>query len=276
MFHLRDLFTLQLVGALELNNASDCFEQYNTNVLRVAPNQIAFRDPQSLKNVIEVYRFVSWVFRFGPSHLVLPAYRNVADFAGKHTRERAMRQQNGTQTDESDILSIIINGTGKAKTQDPSMVTDAHELLGEATTLMASDGDTVDTALTTTMWNLGRHASILQKLTAQLRTGSPLPTTSIQKQWQPRRVPPHTREFRPARWLDDLGGNLDVFQPFGIGPRTCIDRYIAMMEMRLILARLLWEFDWEMFTQRYDNPEYVVLYRTPLWMRVTARENPAV
>lgn len=81
---------------------------------------------------------------------------------------------------------------------------------------------------------------------------------------------PH--EFVPERWIEDLGDNRDAFQPFGVGPRTCIGRYIAMVEMRLILARLLWRFDWECITQEYDNPEYVVLYRAPLLVKAFSRE----
>lgn len=45
-----------------------------------------------------------------------------------------------------------------------------------------------------------------------------------------------------------------------------------MVEMRLILARLLWKFDWELVTEKYDSPEYVVLYRSPLWMRASGRK----
>lgn len=34
-------------------------------------------------------------------------------------------------------------------------------------------------------------------------------------------------------------------QPFLVGPRNCIGRNLAYLEMRLILARLLWNFDVE-------------------------------
>lgn len=32
-------------------------------------------------------------------------------------------------------------------------------------------------------------------------------------------------------------------QPFAVGPRNCIGHSLAYLEMRLILARLLWNFD---------------------------------
>ncbi|KAI3322076.1 cytochrome P450 [Xylariaceae sp. AK1471] len=58
--------------------------------------------------------------------------------------------------------------------------------------------------------------------------------------------------FLPERWLPDQIGNPDspffndqrhAFQPFGAGPRSCIGQNLAWAEMRLILAKLLWMFD---------------------------------
>lgn len=40
--------------------------------------------------------------------------------------------------------------------------------------------------------------------------------------------------------------NRDVLQPFSIGPRNCIGRNLANNEMRVILARVLWNFDLEL------------------------------
>ncbi|KAK2021586.1 cytochrome P450 [Colletotrichum zoysiae] len=52
--------------------------------------------------------------------------------------------------------------------------------------------------------------------------------------------------FIPERWLDDprfAGDKKEGFQPFATGPRNCIGRNLAYGEMRLILARILWNFD---------------------------------
>ncbi|EON67359.1 hypothetical protein W97_06612 [Coniosporium apollinis CBS 100218] len=51
--------------------------------------------------------------------------------------------------------------------------------------------------------------------------------------------------FIPERWLDDAYST-DVkkgAQPFSLGPRGCIGKHLSYMEMRLILGRLLWNFD---------------------------------
>lgn len=50
--------------------------------------------------------------------------------------------------------------------------------------------------------------------------------------------------FHPERWLDPAStDNAKCFQPFSVGPRNCIGRSLAYLEMRLILARLLLNFD---------------------------------
>lgn len=54
-------------------------------------------------------------------------------------------------------------------------------------------------------------------------------------------------EYHPERWLNDpefKDDNLDVVQPFIMGVNVCIGRGLAWMEMRVTLAKLLWEFDW--------------------------------
>ena len=58
-------------------------------------------------------------------------------------------------------------------------------------------------------------------------------------------------QFRPERWLSAEQGRpaefkedrLDVVKPFGLGPRSCIGREMAWSSLRIVLARLVWEFD---------------------------------
>ncbi|KAI1166340.1 cytochrome P450 [Nemania serpens] len=53
-------------------------------------------------------------------------------------------------------------------------------------------------------------------------------------------------KFAPERWLDDpnyKGDQLDAMQSFSIGPRNCIGRNLAYAEMRLVLAKLVFNFD---------------------------------
>ncbi|KAI2466962.1 cytochrome P450 [Annulohypoxylon bovei var. microspora] len=60
------------------------------------------------------------------------------------------------------------------------------------------------------------------------------------------------REFFPERWLPEsitdptspfYSDRRDAHRPFSFGPRDCIGRNLAYHEMRLIMARVLWNFD---------------------------------
>ncbi|KAL7794294.1 cytochrome P450 [Trichoderma ceciliae] len=53
-------------------------------------------------------------------------------------------------------------------------------------------------------------------------------------------------DFIPERWLGDPAFENDkrsAFQPFSAGPRNCIGKNLAYAEMRLILARVIMEYD---------------------------------
>ncbi|KAI1373215.1 cytochrome P450 ClCP1 [Hypoxylon crocopeplum] len=52
--------------------------------------------------------------------------------------------------------------------------------------------------------------------------------------------------FAPERFMGDPAfktDQLDAMQPFSIGPRNCIGRNLAYAEMRLILAKIIYNFD---------------------------------
>ncbi|KAI4086368.1 MAG: hypothetical protein LQ344_007593 [Seirophora lacunosa] len=67
----------------------------------------------------------------------------------------------------------------------------------------------------------------------------------------PSNFPSKPSTFDPTRWLPSSSSSNNnatatthpAFNPFSLGPRNCLGRNLAYLEMRLILARLLWTFD---------------------------------
>ena len=66
------------------------------------------------------------------------------------------------------------------------------------------------------------------------------------------------QEFHPDRWLGGesnasspyTGDRKDAFNPFSLGPHNCPGRALAHLETRLILAKLVWHFD---FAVSHEN-----------------------
>ena len=96
-------------------------------------------------------------------------------------------------------------------------------------------------------------------------------------------------EFEPSRWLSHTPSSNDpgfqpndatspsAFNPFSLGPRRCLGRSLAYLEMRLILAHLIWTFDFEA-TESKENPwsweqqkSWILWEKTPLIVRVRCK-----
>jgi averantin hydroxylase len=83
--------------------------------------------------------------------------------------------------------------------------------------------------------------------------------------------------FIPERFLDGRDSefkndNRDVLQPFSVGPRNCIGRNLANVEMRLILTRVLFNFDLELDEARtgnwLDQKAFALWEKRPLWVKL--------
>ncbi|KAL3425984.1 cytochrome P450 [Phlyctema vagabunda] len=85
--------------------------------------------------------------------------------------------------------------------------------------------------------------------------------------------------FVPERWLtpeqDEMAERYQndqkkVAQPFSVGPRNCLGRVLAYAEMKVVLARLIWNFD----LQLREEPQawstsmkhWIIYAKLPLWM----------
>lgn len=60
--------------------------------------------------------------------------------------------------------------------------------------------------------------------------------------------------FVPERWLGDPDYGDDrrkALQPFSYGPRNCLGQNMAMHEMRVILAKVFFSFDFELSRESF-------------------------
>lgn len=85
---------------------------------------------------------------------------------------------------------------------------------------------------------------------------------------------PHS--FIPERMLQDHDAKFDqdhkaVVQPFSAGPRNCIGKNLAMSEMKLVLARIIFNFDLELVNEKQnwlDQKVFTLWRKHPLMMRI--------
>ncbi|KAI1770481.1 cytochrome P450 [Hypoxylon cercidicola] len=92
------------------------------------------------------------------------------------------------------------------------------------------------------------------------------------------------REYIPERWLHESTTNpgspfyqdrRDAHRPFSFGPRDCIGRNLAYHEMRLIMARLLWNFDFTLDVKSsnwHEQRIFGLWEKPPLQVTIKQRE----
>ncbi|CAG9982954.1 unnamed protein product [Clonostachys byssicola] len=85
--------------------------------------------------------------------------------------------------------------------------------------------------------------------------------------------------FAPERWLGDprfAGDRIQALQPFSVGPRNCIGKNLAYAEMRMILARIIWNFDLRLVEPDFNwfdaNKTYVLWEKPEYHMYLTPRD----
>ncbi|KAI1383399.1 cytochrome P450 [Hypoxylon trugodes] len=86
-------------------------------------------------------------------------------------------------------------------------------------------------------------------------------------------------KFIPERWLGTdpqyENDNREMVRPFGYGPMDCIGMNLARFELRMVLARLIWQFDLELMSESrdwFDQKVFIIWYRRPLLVKLVARD----
>ncbi|KAI0142977.1 cytochrome P450 [Xylariaceae sp. FL1272] len=92
--------------------------------------------------------------------------------------------------------------------------------------------------------------------------------------------------FLPERWLPEETNDpkspfyhdqRDGFQPFSVGPRSCMGVHLAKAEMRLILAKLIWHFDFKAVQGKQLVWEqlrtFLLVEKKPIMVSMTLRQD---
>lgn len=92
--------------------------------------------------------------------------------------------------------------------------------------------------------------------------------------------------FLPERWLPESSANpdspfssdqRDTFHPFSLGPRSCLGQHLAWAELRLVLAKLLWTFDFDLPQDRAkrldweDLRTFLLVEKKPIYVDMKLR-----
>ncbi|KAK3946263.1 putative cytochrome P450 [Diplogelasinospora grovesii] len=82
--------------------------------------------------------------------------------------------------------------------------------------------------------------------------------------------------FRPERWLDPESTDIkEASQPFSLGPRGCLGRNFAYMQINLLLAKILWTYDLELTNPETDwegeSLMYVMWWKPAAMVRFSPR-----
>ncbi|KAI0973641.1 benzoate 4-monooxygenase cytochrome P450 [Xylaria arbuscula] len=85
-------------------------------------------------------------------------------------------------------------------------------------------------------------------------------------------------QFIPERWLDQNTNDiLDASQPFSLGTRSCIGKSLGLLELRLILAKLIWKYEIEILDDTLDwqrDSDMRTLWEKPkLPVKIRTREH---
>ncbi|RYP76857.1 hypothetical protein DL769_003543 [Monosporascus sp. CRB-8-3] len=83
-------------------------------------------------------------------------------------------------------------------------------------------------------------------------------------------------KFKPERWLDPNSTDVkEASQPFLLGPRACLGRNFAQMEMNLLMAKIFWSYDLELVNKEVnwlkEGKVHVLWWKPKLFVRFHRR-----
>lgn len=90
-------------------------------------------------------------------------------------------------------------------------------------------------------------------------------------------------DFLPERWLPSASTKPEfadddraACQPFSLGTRNCIGKNLAYVEMRLILSKVLYNFDISagegMEGDWFEQKSWAIWWKKPVWVKLRVAE----
>ncbi|KAM0119410.1 hypothetical protein ACP6JC_003923 [Aspergillus fumigatus] len=271
--------TFDIIGDLAIGRSFDCLQDsaYHSwldafwKSIKISPYARAMATYTDVPRLLRL---------FAPRALKEARLRRL-QYVGVHMEERLAR---GILRDKPDFISYILRSKGTAdELTDGEVEANVSFLLlaGTETTATALSGTTYyllknpeglrkATAEVRSAYNsedeitFATTAERLPYMQACLTEGLRIyPSGPIAA---PRRTPRgtvtwiagHPADFIPERWLSPSTmdpaspfqrDNRAASQPFSVGPRNCLGKAFALNEMRVILARMLWNFDMKLLPQ---------------------------
>ncbi|GAM90952.1 hypothetical protein ANO11243_089990 [Dothideomycetidae sp. 11243] len=81
---------------------------------------------------------------------------------------------------------------------------------------------------------------------------------------------PDADDFRPERWDTVTDAQKDAFIPFSVGPRACVGRNVAEMELPLIISTMFHRYEFELYQDVLETREGFL--RKPLECQIGLRK----
>ncbi|EMR64619.1 putative trichothecene c-15 hydroxylase protein [Eutypa lata UCREL1] len=230
--------TFDVIGDLAFGEPFDCLENSNYHTW-VAMIFEQFKDAQMIGQLRRAYPALN--VAIGPI---------VRFFAGKKIREQEelveikVDKRLALRSERPDFIDVMTapGPDGKSKLS-------LKELQQNANLLIVAGSETTATTLCGVTSLLCTHPQVFAKLKEEVSsafsTEAEITLLSVQKLKYMTAVIDE-ESFIPERWLGDprfTNDKKDAFQPFSTGARNCVGKNLAYAEMRLILARLVWNYD---------------------------------
>ncbi|KAJ8522254.1 hypothetical protein ONZ45_g1155 [Pleurotus djamor] len=248
---------------------------------------------EHLAAVVGIHPWFKTLSKFIPDPFFIKGHKSSTGLVDLARRRVTKRLESGAYRE--DILNKLIDArTEETGTLSPEQVT---ELIAETVTLLIAGSDTTSNSITAIIHLVLTHPHVYQKLLLALQEAIPsgqipkhehvkdIPylTAVIDEGRTEMSVPAYTIQhdetiwgdsetFRPERWLEekDLGRYLLTF---GKGPRQCLGRNLAYIEMQLVIATMLLRYEIKLQSDHLETTEGFM--HKPLHMMVKLKRRGA-